>query len=708
MIEMAILCERCRDLVEYPRHYGQPVFLSVFESRCPLCQQLKTAIDTIMSNRIPSVPFDSGFFGFLMTNYPALPETCGTKWDLGFVGRTRCLQFFPDPGSMGSCSHSPKHKSLVRPVVPDKPDFEFVRASIEECRRHHVTCAKQSPAVRALRLIDCRTRRLVVPKGSHPYICLSYVWGSGPVEELDEGDELPKNLPKTIEDTLFVALKLDISFVWVDRYCIDQKDSAEKHDIIQSMDRVYQGAELTVIAIGADPNDGLPGVRGSPRVPQCRLDIGNKTFLGVPIVTSEIKESKWNARAWSVQSFLFSVSGPRLEPNMLHRTFQESLLSPRRLVFTSSQMYFQCYEDFHLEGVRPDTSLLKTFFTRDYPVFPVGKVGRQPEDLSKLLNEYYKRQLSFNTDTIHAITGIINNFQCEPHAAPPITTASSTISFSPTCDSEHPPEIATLPAKNFYGLPVIHYARHADGLRQSFLHYLQWTVHTGESYDPPPPSDLFPSWSWASHKANNSTKAINYLNMPPMMGARPGYGKTWNYLGIEIDVSHVKDGPMSITQFHNHTDDYMSFAPRIDITTWTLEVKLETSSSKVYIMSDYHSIPDWATRSQAKLLAVCLSLGVQSTHYGHPDQLLVNGLLVVETEPGVYRRIKPFHTGRLMTFMDMAAEQKRAWNAALKVMDSNDEIVVGMKQFVDEGWVGPAVLEKLPIEPWRKETIYLV
>lgn len=545
-------------------------------------------------------------------------------------------------------------------------------------------------------------------------MCLSYVWGSGPVEELYPGDRLPKNLPKTIEDTLSVALKLGIPFVWVDRYCIDQKDSAEKHDIIQSMDRVYQGAELTVIAIGADPNEGLPGVRESPRVPQCRLDIGNKTFLGVPIVTPEIVESKWNARAWFVQLFLFSVSELRLEPNMLHRTFQEGLLSPRRLVFTSSQMYFQCYEDFHLEGVRPDTNLLRTCFQRDYPVFPVGRVGRHPEDLSKLLKEYYKRQLSFNTDTIHAITGIINNFQCEPHAAPPIATTHFPISFAPRATLKLPSRATlnlppiTPPAKNFYGLPVIYYARHADCLRQSFLHYLQWTVHAGESNSIPPPSDLFPSWSWASHKANNSTKAINYLNMPPMMGARPGYGKTWNYLRIEIDVSHVKDGPMSITQFHNHTDDYMSFAPRIDITTWTLEVKLETSSSKVHIMSDYHSIPDWATRSQAKLLAVCLSLGVQSTHYGHPDQLLVNGLLVVETEPGVYRRIKPFHTGRLMTFMDMAAEQKRAWNAALKVMDSNDEIVVGMKQFVDEGWVGPAVLEKLPIEPWRKETIYLV
>lgn len=535
-------------------------------------------------------------------------------------------------------------------------------------------------------------------------MCLSYVWGSGPVEELDQDDRLPENLPKTIEDTLFVALKLGIPFVWVDRYCIDQKDSAEKHDIIQSMDRVYQGAELTVIAIGADPNDGLPGVRGSPRVPQCRLDIGKKTFLGVPIVTPEVVKSKWNARAWFVQSSLFSVSELRLEPNMFHRTFQEGLLSPRRLVFTSTQLYFQCYEDSHLEGFRPDTSLLNTSFLRVYPVFPVGRVGRHPEDLSKLLNEYYKRQLSFNTDTIHAITGIINNFQCEPHAAPPIATYD--ILFSPTRNSQTPP--ATQPAKNFYGLPVIHYARHANCLRQSFLHYLQWTVHAGESNNTPPPSDLFPSWSWASHKANNTTKSIDYLNMPPMMGARPGYGKAWNYLGIEIDVSHVKDGPMSITKFYYHTDDYMSFAPRIDITTWTLEVKLETSSSKVRIMSDHHSIPDWATRSQAKILAVCLSLGVQSTCDGHPDQLLVNGLLVVETEPGVYRRIKPFHTGHLITFMDMAAEQKRAWDAALKVMDSNDEIVVGMKQFVDEGWVGPAVLEKLPIEPWRKETIYLV
>lgn len=39
-------------------------------------------------------------------------------------------------------------------------------------------------------------------------------------------------------------------YLWVDRYCIDQDDVAEKKEQIAQMDRIYRGAELTIIAAG--------------------------------------------------------------------------------------------------------------------------------------------------------------------------------------------------------------------------------------------------------------------------------------------------------------------------------------------------------------------------------------------------------------------------------------------------------------------------
>jgi hypothetical protein len=73
---------------------------------------------------------------------------------------------------------------------------------------------------------------------------------------------------------MYVAINLDIPFLWVDRYCIDQANSEEKHDLIRNMDRIYEGAEITIIAAtGDDPHHGLPGVRGTPRTPQPTLRV---------------------------------------------------------------------------------------------------------------------------------------------------------------------------------------------------------------------------------------------------------------------------------------------------------------------------------------------------------------------------------------------------------------------------------------------------
>ncbi|KAH7414129.1 heterokaryon incompatibility protein-domain-containing protein [Phaeosphaeria sp. MPI-PUGE-AT-0046c] len=535
--------------------------------------------------------------------------------------------------------------------MPDQPDFEFCKASIDDCRRNHALSARRSPLANALRRIDCETRRLVVSEEHHPYICLSYLWGHGAIGTTQFNDQLPPDLPKAIEDTLFVVLELGIPFIWVDRYCINQNNATEKHTIIGNMDRIYQDAELTMMAIGADSNDGLPGVRGTPRVAQCRPDIVQKIYLGVPVMNQEIKKSS--------------------------TTIPYSL-----------------------------------------------------QDLSALLSEYYKRQLSFNTDTIHAITGIINNFQYEAHASLPID-------YSPPDESlgyrEAQSDVATEPAKNFHGLPVIHYSRDADNLRQSFLHYLQWTVRTAKDGDTSLlPSDLFPSWSRASAKATRRPDAIEWLNMPPTLGIRPGYGKSWNYMCIEVNVEHVEDGTMSIAAFPSHGDDYMSFGPWIDVTTWTLCLKLNTNSSKVRIMSNCYDAPEWAAHCGGNVLAVFLSLGIQSTYEGHPDQLLVNGLLVAEKEQGLYRRIEPFHTGCVLNFKGMSAESKkdwdyalrsknaygcvlsyesmgseakRKWQEAMRLMNENDGIVTGeTKSLSEKGWFNPAILAQLPVESWTKET----
>jgi hypothetical protein len=171
-----------------------------------------------------------------------------------------------------------------------------------------------------LKVIDCHKRRIQTASVESSYICLSYAWGSGAVAHSYNAC-LPHDLPKTIEDAMYVSVSLGIQYLWVDRYCIDQNDAKAKHDTISSMDSIYQCASLTIIAAsGSGPDHGLPGVRGTRRR-SSRLSGFVDGLMAIESPYTEIMDSMWNTRGW---------------------TYQKMSLSRRSLVFAESQMYFQC------------------------------------------------------------------------------------------------------------------------------------------------------------------------------------------------------------------------------------------------------------------------------------------------------------------------------------------------------------------------------
>ena len=63
--------------------------------------------------------------------------------------------------------------------------------------------------------------------------------------------------------------RLGYRYIWIDRYCVNQRDEQESADQVGKMDLIYQNAKLTIIAaIGDDPTHGLPGVGRRRREPQ--------------------------------------------------------------------------------------------------------------------------------------------------------------------------------------------------------------------------------------------------------------------------------------------------------------------------------------------------------------------------------------------------------------------------------------------------------
>lgn len=386
------VCERCRSLLRICPTRDCPDILwdgLVAEIRaeflcisCNICSQFRLVFEHF---HMPDL-LKLYQYGWMQ---PDRPWNRYPAFSIG-AGDFRSLDF-----SATQSIHGGFPSRVVQKVRPDVPDYQFVRTQLETCAKEHSRCSARSQFVhQPLRVIDCNSRRLVVITPDHSYICLSYVWGSNDVQEAGVlGDELPSSVPKTIEDAIVVAINLGISFLWVDRYCIDQNDSEEKHDIIRHMDKIYEGAEVTIIAtLGNDPHYGLPGVQGMPREPRISFTLDGTLFLALEEDSKQVSRSKWAKRGW---------------------TYQEMLLSRRRLVFTSTQMYLQCRTTCYIEGIDLDDEAvaisqrshfdLREIFPFETPVFTV-------DSLDSCLVNYYSKHLSFDADIINAFTGILGAF----------------------------------------------------------------------------------------------------------------------------------------------------------------------------------------------------------------------------------------------------------------------------------------------------------
>jgi hypothetical protein len=170
------------------------------------------------------------------------------------------------------------------------------------------------------------------------------------------------------------------------------------------MDLIYMSAEFTIIAAaGEDPSFGLPGVGLTARLPQPCVKVGRQRLTSSMVNPRiELENSKWMKRGW---------------------TYQEGLLSHRRLVFTTRQIYFQCRAMHCLESVEVPLKSLHVAADdesagyhmdnaiRKYLIFPHDDIAGHPHNFVQRINEYSTRDLSFHTDVLNAILGVLKRFE---------------------------------------------------------------------------------------------------------------------------------------------------------------------------------------------------------------------------------------------------------------------------------------------------------
>lgn len=251
-----------------------------------------------------------------------------------------------------------------------------------------------------IRLIDTTKSCITAPLPGdepHVYIALSYTWGN--IDPLvlkkdneaflrEEGalEKYESQLPVTIIDAISLCRMLEWRYLWVDSLCICQ-DTVDKHNQIQQMDRIYEEAFLTIVAAaGKDANAGLPGVSGPRNNHQRIISIGNMLLANlIPSLGASIASSFWESRGW---------------------TFQESLLSSKKLIFTPDQTYYHCEHGECSEDTHNNIHKIMELAAGAIPLRLNLENQSNWSIYRTVVAEYCKRYLSYESDVLNAFAGI--------------------------------------------------------------------------------------------------------------------------------------------------------------------------------------------------------------------------------------------------------------------------------------------------------------
>lgn len=276
------------------------------------------------------------------------------------------------------------------------------------------------------------------------YIALSHCWGlshrltttKSTLSAHINGISISA-LPRTFQDAIQLARRLDVRFVWIDSLCVVQDDAKDWERESAKMGDVYSYAYLTIAAAAStdDSTGCFPernvytnssdplffGIPGPSLVP---VQVG-PGLLAYPskMPMAYLSDSEGAACSVSQEWLPSSVEGLRrtyycsgdeglhVDPvgdqNLSMRAWvlQERLLSHRTLHYAEDQMYWECHKHLQAEdGARFPTS------SRSFPgrgELPLGDTYMKDEgQWWALVEDYAVRHLTRGTDKLPAIGGL--------------------------------------------------------------------------------------------------------------------------------------------------------------------------------------------------------------------------------------------------------------------------------------------------------------
>ncbi|KAF9549267.1 HET-domain-containing protein [Agrocybe pediades] len=307
--------------------------------------------------------------------------------------------------------------------APPYVDYEEANQCIENCSQNHDTCPKAEDTILPTRLIDCsdpssprlfETHRKI--KGR--YTTLSYAWGGDQKEKttkaklrsyVEEG--LPKELPLTIADAITATHRLGLRWLWIDALCIIQDSDEDKLRELADMGHIYQDSYVTLSILSSYRADQgfLPDAADHPVLP----------FYTKDGKIGEMKLHFYIERR--TPGRLARYETVRTHDPLRHRgwCFQETILSPRRIVFSPPGLLYAC-RGYEQDITRPEEGGQSKPAER-IPVTALfsdqkrGKASRGDEELhdlwSHLINRYTACEISYSSDKLVAFSSVAEVYQ---------------------------------------------------------------------------------------------------------------------------------------------------------------------------------------------------------------------------------------------------------------------------------------------------------
>jgi len=341
--------------------------------------------------------------------------------------------------------------------VNSAKNIDTIKAWIKTCQENHQRCQEYMETKLPIRLIEVGdSETLPKLRRSSPgeigqYLALSYCWGGAQTGQATKANlrEYEKaipmvSLPQTIRDAFQITKQLRIKYLWVDSLCIVQDDDDDKVQNLPQMRSIYQNALLTISAASAESsNSGFLYKRDLPV---------RRFALNQPVVkaytTFTLRARTEDGREGS----LILSQPPRyaelFEPIERRAwTFQETLLSNRLLIYSSSQLLWRCRCAFevtggHLiwdeyEGHAPNLpfessavemqgpKIAITVYVKEVPDFELYEYWKLPKGYPKfrgsitekeiqwlrIVQQYTSRGLSRLSDKLPALSAIAEEFQ---------------------------------------------------------------------------------------------------------------------------------------------------------------------------------------------------------------------------------------------------------------------------------------------------------